>query len=123
MGEIELPVVKVPKGTPAWAVGLVAILCVLIGWYIAARPEINAALQNVQEIALRKAEVEKTTMSSVLGLVKSNGEQIGSISIALGQAQAQVSNLAARVQVLERQLSFTEIDLKKCEERVAKCKV
>lgn len=122
MVELEVPAVKVPRGTPPWAAGMVAILCVCIGWYIAARPEINTALQNSQLAAVKKLEADGTTIGAVLDLVRANGEQISVISNALGQAQIQVANLTNRVQMLEKQLSSSEKDLKACEIKAARCK-
>jgi ACT domain-containing protein len=118
----ETSLVKIPKGTPPLAVGVVAVIAALIGWYMAATPQINSYLQNSREVSVKHIETENSTLSSVLRLVESNSSQILEISKSLGIAQVQVANLTNRVSTLERQLSVTEESLKACELKISKCK-
>jgi len=122
MSESESPVVKIPKGTPPWAVGIVAVVFACGGWFLAATPQINTYMQNSREVAVKRADTDDSTVKSVLELVKSNSQQITQISNELGQAQVQVINLMGRVAMLEKELNSTERQLKECEAKIALCK-
>lgn len=122
MAEEPFANIKIPRGTPTWAIGIVAILLgvATIGYVF--RPEVNLFVDGSRQVALKRAESDTATLASVLSLAERNSSQIADISKALGQAQERVTALSDRVLVLEQELTRSEKSRLECEEKLLKCK-
>lgn len=124
---------KLPKKTPLWAVGLVSLIVAVsasfLTLYVVARPEIQqymvtAATKVTAENARQDSEanVKNELVASILGIVKSNSDQITNLSLALQVAQTANYKLSDRVSAIERDLAVTQASLTTCEANLKKCK-
>lgn len=103
---------KLPKGTPKWAVGLIAIAAAaatsFVVVYTTARPEVQAYLANRKEIAVHQADAEAQYLNFILDLARSNQEQLKDLSKALIEAQSVNLKLQERVSTIETNLKDCE---------------
>lgn len=120
---------KIPKKTPAWAVGLVtvvvAVVTSLVTIYIAAKEDISKSLAWSQ--ASHDAQVAAddihavSTIEGVLKIVNVNMQALAEINKALGVSQVQAASLAVRVADLERAVDRLTVSLTNCESSLASC--
>lgn len=128
--DTDVIMAKLPKKTPAWAVGVVAIIVSLVtsfsAFYLLSKDDIRTYVGNYQSEKIREEiglESRYTmTLNTVLSLVDTNTKQITSLSAALAVAQHENASLADRVSQLEKNLAISAVDLKNCEAKLVVCK-
>jgi uncharacterized protein HemX len=121
---------NLPKQTPKWAVGTVAIIIALLtgmgGFYLVAQDSIKSYVEgSVYKSAAHEELDEKrftTILDTILTLTRVNSQQIVDLSRELGNAQEENKKLAARVAALEKSLDISDTKLKDCEEKLLKNK-
>ena len=121
---------KLPKKTPQWAIGVVAILVAIVTAfstvYLLSRDDIRQYVGWYQEHRSKtEAGLEARytmTLNAVLSLVDTNSKQITELSKSLGVAQQQNSALAERVSQLEKNLAMATMNLQTCETKLTICR-
>lgn len=121
---------KIPKHTPAWAVGItvviVAIATSLITMYIAAHDDIATTVRagNARLDAQTAGNVQsaRDSLQAVLGLIQVNSQQIVELSKALGSTQEQNLRLTNRVSSLEESVVVLKNNLGSCQSELEACK-
>lgn len=110
---------KLPRHTPSWAIGvtsvLVSLFLSLMAVYVTARPEFQEYLHQGYEERRAKATEDANAIVVVLGLVRSNAEQITELSRALNTSQENNLKLTERVSQIEKELIVTRSTLSDCE--------
>jgi len=110
---------KLPKNAPVWAVGVVSVVVSIsvcfTAIYLVGRSEFQQWLAHNYTKAEHEAALDTSTVSEVLGLVKSNSEAINQLSRDNGA-------LTEKVAALERGLNTTKLDLKVCQDALKLCK-
>ena len=120
---------KLPKKTPKWAVGIVAVLVTIstsfLALYIFAKEDIHQTIQWAQEIQTARLSTEAKDYSDTLGrvlvLLDINSNQIIELSKALSIAQQQNQFLGQRVDNLEQKVDKLTKDLNICEVERDRC--
>jgi len=120
---------KLPKKTPAWAVGVttvvVSTVVSLSAFYVVSKEEVKQALgwaeKHHEAQFTQDSKVYNDTLSSVLNLVRSNSEQIVQLSNALGATQQQNISLTDKVIQLEKRIDAVTGTLKECESKLKLC--
>lgn len=107
-----------PKNTPVWAIGFVTILVAaavsLTLVYVAIRPELKQVVTGMSDREARADNLASETVSSIIGLIKVNEEQLVVLSQSLQVAQENNQRLNDRVSVLERDLAVSRTRLEDC---------
>lgn len=125
-GEPTNPVIRIPKNTPIWAVGLiavgVAVTTCLVTLYTFVRPEVQGYLTHNYKLADAKQDIQDSTVDSILSLVTENSKQITVLSSALNTAQTQNITLSDRVSANETKLAELKQRLTDCQDLLSKGK-
>lgn len=109
---------KLPKTTPAWAVGTVSVIVAfatsLGAVYLVGKSEVEKWVETSAKSAETKAQQEGQTFQVVLSLIRDNSQQITNLSSAN-------LKLAERVSVIELELAGTKRSLSECQSALTKC--
>lgn len=118
-----------PKKTPAWAVGFVAVVVSiatsLVCMFVISRTEVQQYIGWAQKRTEAQADINNKnytdTLAGVLHLINSNQEHLTILSQQLGATQQQNTVLTERVQNLEKAVTELRVNLSTCENKLKVC--
>lgn len=117
---------KVPKNAPYWSVGITTVLVSLIfcfaTTYVIIRPEVQKYMDEGYLREHTKDAADTNVLSTILGVMKSNTEQITLLSTTLNAVQQNNIMLTEKISRIEKETDTTRVALSSCEDKLRSLK-